>query len=55
MRTRIDMVCPQCGSIMDQSVCRVKCVKCNYFEDCEVGGINTLNYDNLEWRMINGL
>ena len=36
--TREEFVCLNCGDILVQHHCKVRCPRCGYFEDCSDGG-----------------
>lgn len=33
-----EFICLNCGMIMVQRQCKVRCTRCGYFEDCSDGG-----------------
>jgi len=36
--------CLNCGAVMTQRQCKVRCIKCGYFEDCSDGGNDPTNF-----------
>lgn len=37
-------ICVNCGTLLIQNHCKVKCPRCGYFEDCSDGGNDPTNY-----------
>lgn len=31
-------ICPRCGDVMRNDDCKLRCLRCGYFEDCSSGG-----------------